>query len=659
MFERPGLSPGDTRRLHVCERTNLLLVEFNRVSCSSRDAMEAELWTGRGYSAPWMYHSVAGQYTLLDKQLVSDFSPARRGLGARVLQDSTNWHDAQLFPPRWGPRRPEGHWFSGKDPSKAAPSPKAQRQPNPPYDGLPPMCRRDVSSNAARGPAEGCKWSRRGAPKSKGELPARAPPSYEAHMLLRLRAGPGPRKENWPRPPPYIAPPSYEAPHRTVQPKQRASKEASTAKQSQAEAPKKSREGTKRACESGPAAGRKAGRSPSKLPGSWSYLSGATTWGGGFGAQPERAGSRYPLGSCLDASPQHRGHTLPRATKRGEPGRPHPGSPLQHTLPAGWGFSHAAGRPEAAVGGESKAAGEQLRCRFPKWKEPGGSHAAASHRSTPRRRGGLFVIDATCVVIQAHYIPPPRTERVRYLGREETGAAPPPGSPAPASMEERAARILGLPVSELGFAGAGGGEASGSGSPARGAAGSCASDAAPFGDAPAVGQPAGPPSAPASPAKPLAPPAPDGSQAGPTELAGPACPSPRGAAAPGQEGGCPPRGGKEAGAKPALPSPSRSYVRDLKEAMSRIRRHTAPDSDTDEELEQEWPPASGRAAWKGRLGEGALSYSSSSSLDSSCSNATVVPGSAPPGLRNGPESGWELQAVGGRGLGRAEAGPQP
>ncbi|CAI5765140.1 Uncharacterized protein PODLI_1B033937 [Podarcis lilfordi] len=653
MFECPGLSPGDARRLHVCERTNLLLVEFNTVSCSSRDAMEAELWTGQGYSAPWMYHSVAGQYTLLEKQLVSDFSPARRGLGARVLQDSTNWHDAQVFPPRWGPRRPEGRWFSGKDPSKAASPPKAPRQPNPPYDGLPTMCRRDVSSQAAKGPADGCRWSR-GAPRGKGELPARAPPSYEAHMLLRLRAGPGPRKENWPRPPPYIAPPSYEAPHRTVQPKQRASKEASTAKPSPAEAPKKGREGTRRACESGPA-GRKAGRSPSKLPGSWSYLSGATTWGGGFGARPEPAGSRYPLGSCWDRSPQHRGHTLPRATKRGQPGRPHPGRPLQHTLPAGWGFSHAAGWPEAAaVGGESKAAGERRRGSFPKGKEPGGGHAP---RSTPRRRGGLFVIDATCVVIQAHYIPPPRTERVRYLGREETGAAPPPGSPAPASMEERAARILGLPVSELGFAGAGG-EAPGPGSPARGAAGSCASDAAPFGDARAVGQPAGPPSAPASPTKPVA--APDGSQAGPTELAGLACPSQRGAAAPGQEGGCPPRGGKEAAAKPALPSPSRSYVRDLKEAMSRIRRHTAPDSDTDEELEQEWQPASGRAAWKRRLGEGALCYSSSSSsLDSSSSNATVVPGSAPLGLRKGPESGWELPAAGGSGLSRSEAGPQP
>ncbi|XP_034963957.2 dendrin [Zootoca vivipara] len=607
MFECPG--PGDARRLHVCERTNLLLVEFNTVSCSSRDAMEAELWTGQGCIAPWMHHSAAGQYTLLEKQLVSGFSPARHGLGARVLQDSTNWHDTQLFPPRWGPRRPEGHWFSGKDPSKAASSPKAQRQPPLSYDGLSPMCRRDVSSKAAKGPAEGCRWSR-GAPKSKGELlPARAPPSYEAHMLLRFRAGPGPRKENWPRPPPYIAPPSYEAPHRTVQPKQRASKEASTAKQSQAEAPKKGRQGTRRACESGPA-GRKAGRSPSKLPGSWSYLSGATTCGGGgFGAQPERARSRYPLGSCWDASPQHRGHTLPRATKRGEPGRRHPGSPLQHTLPAGWGFSHAAGWPEAAVGGESRAAGEQRRCSFPKWKEPGG-------RSTPRRRGGLFVIDATCVVIQAHYIPPPRTERVRYLGREET-AAPSPGSPAPASMEERAARILGLSVSELGFAGAGGGGGEASGP------GSSASHAAPFGDARAVGQPAGPPSAPTSPAKPLAAPATDGSQAGL------ACPSQRRAAAPGQEGGCPPRGEKEAEAKPALPSPSRSYIWDLKEAMSRIRRHTAPDSDTDEELEQE---QEGQLAWKRRLGEGAPSgSSSSSSLDStSSSNATVVPGSAPP-----------------------------
>lgn len=63
MFECPGLSPGDVRRLRICERTNLLLVEFNAISCSSRRTMEAGPWTGQGYSAPWMYHSVAGQYT--------------------------------------------------------------------------------------------------------------------------------------------------------------------------------------------------------------------------------------------------------------------------------------------------------------------------------------------------------------------------------------------------------------------------------------------------------------------------------------------------------------------------------------------------------------------------------------------------------------------
>ncbi|XP_062977520.1 dendrin [Elgaria multicarinata webbii] len=675
MFER--LSPGDARRLRICERTNLLLVEFNTVSCSSRSTMEPGIpWTGQSYSSPWMYHSMAGQYTLMEKQLVSDYSPCRRRPGPRVLQDSTNWHDGQL-PSRWGLLKQEGHWPSGKELSRAASSPKARRQQSPTYEGLHSACRRDATWGAshtakegsrglAGGPAANYRWNPGVPAKNKGDLPARAPPSYEAHMLLRLRAGQGPRKENWPCPPPYVAPPSYEAPHRTVQPQQRACKEAPAANQIQRETPRKCRELERvEACESGPLThrppGRKAGRCQAKMSGGWSYLSGARTWGGPR-MQSEREESSYGLVPGWNVSPQYQSHTLPRVKKRSKgapvPCLALPSGPSQHMLPAGWGFSHAAGWP-GALENRSRAADKPSRDLLPKWKEPsqakepGGSQAAFA-KPTPQRRGGLFVIDATCVVIQAHYILPPRTEHVRYLGQEsppeKVEAAAPPCSPAPASLEERAARILGLSLSELGFPEAGGENALGPGSLEHGAGESGAVDVGVPGDG--TGQLGGAPSAPASPRKPLPATTPSSFEVGLPEL-GPGCPDKRGMAIPCQEGGC----FRQSEGQPALPTQSRSYVWDLKEAMSRIRRHTAPDSDSDEEMEKECQPACGRPVRRGQLHEGALSYSSSSSssLDSSSSSATVVPGPATPSPSNGPEETTGSEPA----VSRREAKPGP
>ncbi|XP_044277408.1 dendrin [Varanus komodoensis] len=632
MFKRFSLR--DARQLRICERTNLLLVEFNAVSCSSRSAMEAGPWTGQGCSSRWMYHSMAGQYTLLEKQLIPDYSPCRRHPGPRVLQDSTNWHDGQL-PPRWGLLKPEGHWFSGRELSRAASSPKAQRPQNPAFHGPQPVCRRDATWGAshvakegkcpAGGPVARCQWNL--------GAPSRAPPSYEAHMLLRLRAGQGPRKENWPRPPPYVAPPSYEAPHRTVQPQQRAQGEARAAKRIQKEPPRPCCKVEKVGpCEPGPlphSPERQAARRQAKLPGSWSYLPGARTWGGPW-MLPESAESPYGWAPGWGGSSPPQSHTLPRVKRRNKgvpgpaPSHALPSGPSQHMLPAGWGFSHAAGWP-GALGNGGRAGGKSSRDLLPRWKEPGqareaeGGQAAPS-KPAPRRQGGLFVIDATCVVIQAHYIPPPRTERVRYVGPErppdKARAPASPRSPAPASLEERAARILGLSLSELGSPEAGG-------SP-RLRAGACGAAAGP---APGAGQPGGAGSAPSSPRKPLPAPAPTGSQAAPPEQ------GPRGVAAPCQEGGGPAQGDEA----PAPAAQGRSYVRDLKEAMSRIRRHTAPDSDTEEELETESRPASARPPRRAPPGEGALSYSSSSSLDSSSSSATVVPGHAAPSPGQGAE----------------------
>ncbi|XP_025021100.1 dendrin [Python bivittatus] len=649
MFE--GLNLGDARRLQVCERRNLLLVEFNTVSCSSRSIMEPGAWTRQGYCAPSTYHSVAGQYTLLEKRLMADFSPCHHCPSLHVLQDSTNWHDAQL-PAGWGPLKQEGHWFSGKGWGKrTASSPKAPRRHSPPYNGYNPVCRRDVSwgaSHTAKGdpkalafgdPVVSCRWNRGAAAKNRRELPVRAPPSYEAHMLLRLRAQQGPRKENWPRPPPYLAPPSYEAPHHTVQPQQQASKSNSAGKLIQTGAAKKYRE-REGGCESEPLThtpGRKAGRWQAKVPGSWSYLSGARTWGGPR-MQLEKAKSPSHLGPGWDISPQHRSYTLPRVNKRNQV-MPMPCHPSQHTLPAGWGFSHAAGwRGPKADGGRAK----EKHCQdfFPRWKEPSpsrklaGSQPALS-KSLPRRHGGLFVIDATCVVIQAHYIPPPRMEQVCYLPQEGAGMvknAPAPGSPGPTLMEERAARILGLPLRELGVT-----EAEGGIRAPRIPRPHVAESGAVSGDSSGREQVRRLPSAPGSPRKPSAPPTPDHSRGGPAEQQQPACPEGKGTAASPCPGSC---GLPQSKEHPALSAQSRSYIWDLKEAMSRIRRHTAPDSDTDEELEKECQPACGQPLWGGRLNQEGLinRSSSSSSLDSSSSNATVVPGNATPGWRHRPET---------------------
>nr|XP_008102216.1 PREDICTED: dendrin isoform X1 [Anolis carolinensis] len=650
---------------------------------SSQITMEAGgTWTGQGYAAPWMYHSVPGQYTLLEKQLIPDLSPSRRRPVSRVLQDSTNWHNAQL-PPRWGPLKQESQWFSGKDLSRATSSPKVQRQQplwpppqcSPTYEGLRSVSMRDGSWGANSPPgrngpigflaggsfaaAPSCHWyPGRSSAKNRVNPPTRAPPSYEAHMLLRLRAGQGPRKENWPHPPPYVAPPSYEAPHCTVRPQskllpcQHPHKGALTGKQIQTVGPKKYGERVTGTCETGGSLshgpGRKAGRHQAKIPGSWSYLSGASTWGGHW-RDPQRSESAYGLMPSWDTNPQHQSHTLPRASKRnkGVPVSVPVPCPPQHTLPVGWGFSHAVGwLPGDVRDGGSKVGDKHSRSILPKWKEPshardpGGSQGSLS-KLVPQKRGGLFVIDATCVVIQAHYIPAPRTERVRYLGQEgldKVKAPLSPGPVAPASMEERAARILGLSVSELGFAEAGKGKNVGAEMPEQKVnAGSTANLAMPK-DICGTGQHKGAPSPPASPREKTITPTPSNIQIEPTQqvLHNPektVTPT-----VPCQESGCAqPQGKEEPEPEPVFSPLSRSYALDLKEAMSRIRRHTAPDSDTDEELEKDCHPVCGRPAeWRGRLNEGALSYSSSS-LDSSSSNATVVPGNATPTPKNQPE----------------------
>ncbi|XP_077184623.1 dendrin isoform X2 [Paroedura picta] len=571
-------------------------MEPNGCSCtSSRSTMEAGPWTGKDCSAPWMYHRVAGQYTLWEKQLLSDFSPRQRRPSPRVLQDSTNWPAAQP-PAPWAPLRHDGPWLPGKEGKRAAASPKPRSPRSPTYDALPAVCRREPPWRA-KPPSEdaaapdGSHGPLGAAGKLRGDLPARSPPSYEAHM--RLRAGQAPRKENRPRPPPYVAPPSYEAAHRTAQPQRRPSRAAGAqGKAAPAEAPPARQAGPRT-----PSAGRKGGPGQVAAPGRWSCLVGARTWAGRR-RQAGRAEASPGWAPAWPRTPPPRSHTLPRAAKRVSAACPPPdGSSPPHAFPAGWAFSRAAGLERRGSPEPKESRGRR--------REAGGSPPEGAGAAAARRAGGLLVIDATCVVIRTHYIPPARPERVRYVGRARAKPSPaaaaaeaaPPASPPAGSLEERASRILGLPVSELGFH-----EPEGPASPRRRAAGPERAASSPQG----------------SPEAPRPRPAPESVPPEPPETGLVRLQAARAA---------------DAGQSP----PGRSYVRDLRAAMSRIRRHTAPDSDTDEELEKERRPAGGPLPWS----EAALAYSSSSSSESIGSNATVVPGNAHAAtLSHGPQRGW-------------------
>nr|XP_056704826.1 dendrin [Euleptes europaea] len=559
MFECLGLKLGDGGRVCVCERTNLLFIEFNTVSCSSRSTMEAGPWTGKSYSAPWMYHRVAGQYTLFEKQVVSDVSPGPRRPGPRALQDSTNWRDGRPPPPGAPPRQARP-CFSGQECKRAAASPKPHRQRRPTDDGSRAACTGQLARGAAHTPEaaaaageRAAAAGRRGPPgapcQPRGQLQlqpqARPPPSYEAHM--RLRAGQSPRHGTRPRPPPYLAPPPYEAAHRTARPRPRARRAA----------------GGERPAGPGeawgpptPRSGRQGPPGQAAAPGRWSHPAGASTWGG----RRRRAERGEPPGR--PCSPPPRSHTLPRAARRTPDG-----SVPRHALPA-------------------------------------------RGRSPQGRAGGLLLIDATRVAIRTRYVPPGRPERAPHADPPAAPAAPPP-----AGLQARAPRLPpGPPWSALRRT------PSGPARPGRRAEGAAG------GQAPGLAGPE------RGPSRPPAAPAPESRLEGPPrpQLARPTA---------GRRGdGC----GARPDAAPCGDPPHGAYALQLREAVRRIRRHTAPDSDTDEELEKERRPAG--SPFPGRAGRLAgSSSSSSSSVESVGSHATVVPADASSAtLSNGPERGWQL-----------------
>lgn len=205
------------------------------------------------------------------------------------------------------------------------------------------------------------------------------------------------------------------------------------------------------------------------------------------------------------------------------------------------------------------------------WKATRHAHTLPRSSRGPARGEGVFVIDATCVVIRSQYVPTPRTQHVQLVPAgvpRVAGDAPgqpksnreegegPAGFPSPcqklllssrlshqpyggrgfeaegrkpsdSSLEERASRILGLPVGEVNLQ--------------------------------------DPPTQPGSP---------EHSALGPETSGGASS-----AEGSREVSGVPRHAGR---GWVRTPGP---YAGALREAVSRIRRHTAPDSDSDEAAE--------------------------------------------------------------------------
>ncbi|CAM5124124.1 unnamed protein product [Natator depressus] len=688
----PWGAPG-TGHLQICKRTDLLVVEINTVSCCSHgSAMDPGHWPARGSSTPWIYRSISGEYACLEKRLAAELWPARRP-GPRAHQD-----------PTWSKTIPLQHLPSSGDPLLGkgapgdwdAPNERKLRGGSEGRRGLgwaaPPERRGQGAAASVLG--------RRRLAGSAGGAPPAGPPSYETHMLRRLRVGQGSRKPNEPRPPPYVSPPAYDAPHRTLPTKRpRAAPKPPAAKRGRAAPHGKGPAGG--SPEPTPCSGRprqRLARLPQEVLGGWSYHAGSGSLGRRAGSGlfcPGLEGTVRPTarGGSADSlfrplsSTDGGSHTLPRAS--GEAGRAHgsggwdaagPSSaPGWQRLPSGWGFGYAPSSTGSARSGQREGWEQRVRPerRAPPSPRPAGKAPGQSPAAEGRScHGGVFVIDATCVVIRAEYIPPPRRKQVQllgsppprdpaspcqrlllasrpHLGASEWAAGPPPPSPSPGdgSLGERAARILGLPMAELGLVEQQGACAQ---QETPGCWGQQAGAALPGSPEPLVGVPRvhGLPSPAASPE---APPGVPCSRETPGDgTHPPAEPGPGwGREAPGDGAS---RGEPQALRPRARPGakPPALCTRDLREAMSRIRQHTAPDSDTDEE--PEGPAPRSPVAGGGRPRHGALAYSSSS-LESSGSDATVLPAGrggllgarAGPSPEAGRPGGLELSGAGAAG----------
>lgn len=558
--------------------------------------------------------------------------PPRRPWASRVLQEATNWRagpQAEARAREQEKRKVASQEREAKEIERkrrkaggARRSPLGRPRPEPRNAPrmaqpavLPAPSRRESLGQVGRPPRPpaqlrsdpGTAW----AGPWGGRRPG--PPSYEAHLLLRGAAGTAPRRR-WDRPPPYVAPPSYEGPHRTLGTNRGPEPSQAPASSVPPLTPARTDGGyTKKRLDP---------RIYRDVLGAWGLRQGRGLLGGSPGCgtarprlEPRKGAAEKSLGlaaaglnSVSNGHPQTKAAGSPgtaiapsgSATANSNPPRPAPRSRShlkgsgegkegreQSWLPKCWmpslkkqppRYSQTLPRPWAPGGtgwreslGHREGTGPETLEDWKAWKATRRAHTLPRSSRCPARGEGVFVIDATCVVIKSQYVPSPRTQHVQLLpagvprvvgnapsqpktNKEEgEGAAvfpspcqklllsnrlshqacggrgfeAEPGKPADSSLEERASRILGLPMGEVNLQDA--------------------------------------------PTQPYS----------PEHLAlGPAASGGAASAEGSRQVAAVPRPASRGWAR--NPGP---YAGALREAVSRIRRHTAPDSDSDEAAE--------------------------------------------------------------------------
>ncbi|XP_069896289.1 dendrin isoform X1 [Dipodomys merriami] len=427
------------------------------------------------------------------------------------------------------------------------------------------------------------------------------PPSYEAHLLLRGAAGTAPRRR-WDRPPPYVAPPSYDGPHRTLGTKR--GPVLSQAPISSTPAPNPVR------TEGGLTKKRLDPRIYRDVLGAWGLRQSRGLLGGaaGCGVARERLESGQPAavekipGLAAAGHSQAKGTGRPgtetapsgsvpatlsptrpvprprhhlQGSREGKEGREHPWLPkcwisspkkqpprYSQTLPRPWAPGGTGWRE--SLGHREGAGPESLEG----WPVARRAHTLPRSSHGQARREGVFVIDATCVVIRSQYVPTPRTPQVQLLPSGEpciVGAGP--GQPKPCKEEEEGERPTVLPSPQL---------SNGRIVQQPGTGHECEAKGGNPGDPSMEGRSSGILGLPVGEVSlrddPTQPGSPENLVEGP---AAPGCAR----STKGSEVAAAVVPKRIGGGWARTPGP---YAGALREAVSRIRRHTAPDSDSDE-----------------------------------------------------------------------------
>nr|XP_003475864.2 dendrin [Cavia porcellus] len=608
------------------QKSKLLVIEVKTISChySRRAPPRQPMDFQASHWAP------GSQSRTCRPRPGSPEPPPRRPWASRVLQEATNWRagpPAEVRAREQEKRKAASQEREAKETERKrrkaggprrSPLGQSRQEPrnalraaHPAGLSAPPRPERfGQVGRAPRPPAQpqsdpGAVWAGSWAGRRPG------PPSYEAHLLLRGAAGTAPRRR-WDRPPPYVAPPSYEGPHRTLGTKR--GPERSQGPTSSAPAPTPAR------TEGGRAKKRLDPRIYRDVLGAWGLRQGRGLLGGSPGCAaakprlefskggaekspglataalnsgsdshfqadvPSSPGTEIALAGPVPATtspprtaPRFR-HQL-QGSREGKEGReriwlpkcwiPSPKKqPPRHsqTLPRPWapggtGWRESLGQREG-VGPEA----------LEDWKETRRPHTLPRSSRGLARGEGVFVIDATCVVIRSQYVPTPRTQQVQLLPSGESrvvgdGPRQPNGSKEEgerASVFSSACQKLLLSSRVLHQP---------SGEPRCEAEGGKAEDSSHGG---ARGphlwdSRAGEVHVPCAAAQPASP---------EHAASGAAAPADAGSVRGSKVTAAPRRAG---GGWARTPGP---YAGALREAVSRIRRHTAPDSDSDEGEEE-------------------------------------------------------------------------